>query len=701
MTRGDGFFVCLRCQKIVADPAAAPAPHDAVPGSGLDALPFPVAHPLAHAEDPGLCGSASVRFDNLLFAASQAIRLCGLLMLADYLRTEVVCRELATQIRRIRRPCWQEWRDLARVLAKFWLGHYPGSLPGRQCVFPWLPGAWMEVDSTDPKASRWADALRQLPGNEGPARSVVDALHFARNEVHHRRATVSSQVEKEYAERLRTLFPLVREAAQLLFPADGVTLFRRTGVAPPEMVALLGPHLDFTFVARRIPKAWIPAFSTGEVVAASKESRLALYPLVVPLDDAAHAVAVGGAGQLEPAGLCDGVLQKQMFLLGVRTAHVRADLVGPFVDAIRSKQADLGLDRGETKAWVMASWSAAEARATLEELRGRKYFPAFYVERSGVDDRVRRVLDRGGRALLVLGNAGSGKSSMLSRLVDGLTSATIPAGGKGKKRKGDSLHEYLARSEGQDAVIFLTGRAAYAGDAGATGDRLLCEAVLRQAGIRAGEFTSLAELFDRLGESTAADPVQGRRVYVVLDALNEAERFTDLVGALDAVLPLVARHPWLRLAFSMRTGAYESLVRRRQNAWSAGGSVFEHERHLASFTDGVDGKPVPYLDVRPFRDAESAAAYEKRCALFPGRCCRVPWGQLSEGLRDLLRSPLRLHLFHETYAGREVAPVDLDEDALFGAYVAHLGAGMAGLGPFLARLGALMYERRMPVLPLA
>jgi hypothetical protein len=48
----------------------------------------------------------------------------------------------------------------------------------------------------------------------------------------------------------------------------------------------------------------------------------------------------------------------------------------------------------------------------------------------------------------------------------------------------------------------------------------------------------------------------GRRVFLVLDALNEADRFTDLVSAVDAFLPCLGKYPWLRLIISLRSGAY-------------------------------------------------------------------------------------------------------------------------------------------------
>ena len=53
---------------------------------------------------------------------------------------------------------------------------------------------------------------------------------------------------------------------------------------------------------------------------------------------------------------------------------------------------------------------------------------------------------------------------------------------------------------------------------------------------------------------------------LAIDALNEADRFTDLLRALDDVLPAVERHPWLRLVVSLRSGVgHDGSISRRQS----------------------------------------------------------------------------------------------------------------------------------------
>ena len=307
-----------------------------------------------------------------------------------------------------------------------------------------------------------------------------------------------------------------------------------------------------------------------------------------------------------------------------------------------------------------------------------------------MDDLVRAVLEPPGRGLLLLGEAGAGKSSLLARLVDGLLAAD--------RDEQEAQPWAAARRGAGDVVLFLSGAEAYKGDAGWSGRQTLCEAVLRRAGIASGAFTDLDDLFRHL-EATASDDLESdRRVWLILDALNEADRFTDLLRALDDGLPAVERHPWLRLVVSLRSGAYQSLAQRHRDLLQHGTEVLANAHCLVSFTDERD-KEVPYLDLRPFSPDEAAAAYALRQQRWPQQSCPVRHARLEADLRALLAQPLYLHLFHETFRGRTEPPMDLDEGRLLGAYLDRLEQDLPGIASHLERLGKLMYQRRIAILP--
>src|SRR5690606_15727799 len=174
-----------------------------------------------------------------------------------------------------------------------------------------------------------------------------------------------------------------------------------------------------------------------------------------------------------------------------------------------------------------------------------------------------------------------------------------------------------------EVVIYLQGRAPFAGDPDARGPRLLVDAVCRNAGVQPGQFADLASFCRRLGQERGDASDRELRLVLVLDALDEADRFTDLVEALDAFLPALRELRWVRLVVSMRTGAYHALARRHRRAGRHGPEVFAHAHLLRSFALSQH-ESVPYLELRPFRpQVEGEAAYRLRQEHLRERACAL------------------------------------------------------------------------------
>ena len=650
----------------------------------LETLPFPVAHPLSFALNVG--EPTEKRLRNTVFASYQAMRLVGLVLLADYFACSASSPSLASAIRGLRTPHWNEWSVLCDRLATFWSGEDPKAQSDRDTYFPDLVKGWKEVNrkkGSIPPA--WAAALKELPGLEGLARNPNDALWKARNDLAHHRGTLTT--DDGWAENLLSrLLPLVALEAEALFPPGRLTLVRALAKVPLRSIQLTGPHQDLRFLEAELSPAWSGLFEQTPVAALGVGSGIPLYPLIVSTDSEGLGTP-SLAGLTEQIALLEGSRPKRLELLGVRRYHERPDLIQPFMDALALKDTTFWLERQETRPWDLPPWAEFYSRETLDALRGRKYFPECYLERKGIDDVAVARLQQGGKALLVLGEAGSGKSSLLARLAEGLL------------QEKEDREDPAAPSQAKDTVIFLSGRA-LTGDVAATGRQLLTEALLARTGIQSGAFKDLTDFAEYLAPLVQEDSVQGRKVWLILDALNEADRFTDLLKALDDFLPSLGRHPWLRLAFSIRSGAWFALEKRHEGL-ARHGHLMANLAFLHSFREEATQEEQPFLEVRPFTLAgEGCAAYEKRQQSLPARATGIPYDSLSPSIKALLLDPLHLHLFHETYQGQSSGPADLEDSDLFAAYLGGILNGQKTLTSILDRIGAWMFQARTPALPL-
>jgi hypothetical protein len=654
----------------------------------LEELPFPIAHPLAFALSPD--ASPSDRLDNLVFAALQTVRLTTLLLLADYLASDEGSPNVDAYVyRALRQPSWADWSDLCSRLTSFW--RKGGT--ARASRFPRLVAGWREIGSL--KGGRqpgWEALLEGLPGlGDRPARNANEALWRARNDLAHRRATRSARSHDDAA-RLARLAPVLVEALAKLFGPGSPTLLRRVGEG--SAIVLHGAHADLKFLVEPCPEGCQDAFADSEVVARTPTGSLAVHPLVAPLTmdgegaEGPTCLVDGMTGRVD-LGLVDGVTEQSAILMGVQRFVDSPELGDALRRALERKGVALRVGDRRLDPHMIAHLATSASRDQLAVLRGRKYFPDCYVERRRLDSTLREQLGRPGEALLLLGEAGTGKSSLLARLVE------EQVGGDPGSEERPALP--TQGEGGPEIVVYLQGRTAFPSDAAAPGARLLCEAVCRQAGIQRSKLQTLLDLFTALDErGMRAAP--GARLLLVIDALNEADRFRDLARALDDALPCVVRFPWLRLIVSVRTGAYEALKREHAELQRHGADPFANGRFWRRFEVSKDKEPQGHLEVRPFRAREVEEAYVARQQSAPSRSCQAIFAELPPDVRTLLATPLQLHLFHETYHGR-VVPSSLDSGRLLRDHLDRMVTEQPGLGATLAELGRELLDRRRPDVP--
>lgn len=603
----------------------------------LDRVPFPVAYPFLYACDESL--PISDRVENLIVTAGQAMRTTALLLAAEYVAGDGIDAGVSRALIDLQLPHWKQWTVAADSLAEY-IGNRQNALLGD------LADGWKDVSRGGGLAAATIEGLPTIDDQMPTANRV---LWRARNDRSHRTQTRTHDRTAD-EQLLARLAPIVSWTIERLFTRSDLQLFRRID---DHVLRLSGAHPLLEFAAEPASQH----LAVSPVVAAAHGKSIALHPFFAPL------TTEPWRSGTEPVGLVDGWSSTSIIILGVRTAAHAPELVAPLQAAFEKKRARAAT--GAAKAARFATrWRDAAAR-TLTRLSPKKYVPATYVERPGVDDALRALRGGAKQALLALGDAGAGKSSLVARLVSELLSTT------------------------EDGVAFLTGRAAFDGG-GADADACLAVAVAKLANLDEARRAALGDVVRCFEEQ---DPQGTALLWIVLDAMNEADRFAELVGAVDRFCLELGEHPRVRLVVTMRSGSYESLAARHADAGRHGAAVFANEDAFATFS--AEGRLAqPFLRVRPFDDRELERAYDLQRLYRPQRACSA-FADLPATTRRLLATPLWLHVFHETFSREKDVPV-LDEGRLVDAYLAHLRRELPTSEGWLRKAAGVMLTSTSP-----
>jgi hypothetical protein len=473
----------------------------------LDLVPFVVAYPLAHAREGG---TARDRIDNALFAAYQAMRLAGLTLLSAYLEDDLFAPDLDDALGRLEQAQWGSWRDLVKHLARHFAEGEGRSSRWHALTLP-LAEAWRRVDG-DRASSPLAHLLEPFAGVEAArARSPFDALARLRNDRAHRAGTVDRLREARDAELLPSVLALVEGAVAELWVATELSL----GVAPAHAqaagrAALLGPKT--------------PALPREPVLSLARLTPTDTLPLrlVAALEPPAAPDDTDAALPHDPILLLDELRRATATFLGVHRALVRPHPA--LAQAMEARRSPLCAPRDlhlPTSRRTARLYAAAALRGAAD---AGAFRPAAHLVRPVAARAFERAIERGGAALLLVGDAGSGKGAMLSWMA----------------------HTLLGTP--RDLVVLCSGQSLPATQRHAVFDHLAkalhaarCKESPRElvelVRVARGNAPTLGGLVDALGtegEAALAD-ARSRLARLVLPRLGLDPATTDLLPALRAV----------------------------------------------------------------------------------------------------------------------------------------------------------------------
>ena len=204
--------------------------------------------------------SPASRLMNLFATFQQSLRLPALLMLSQYLDSDIVVGNMAGAIRRFKAPTIGHWQNLVGALCK-----HRRTLFSLESFSPDLVEAMAKVH----KGS--------TTGADGGGH-LLDFIRNARNEWSH--GNVLS--DQEAARRLPTLTTKMRELLRLLEPLEGLELYM-LGTGPKGMSYHARSANPREVLTDQLPPCLRDKFANDESVFLNQNGRVQrLYPLLLP-----------------------------------------------------------------------------------------------------------------------------------------------------------------------------------------------------------------------------------------------------------------------------------------------------------------------------------------------------------------------------------------------------------------------------------
>jgi tetratricopeptide (TPR) repeat protein len=674
----------------------------------LQSYPYPVAHPYSVVFDEN--HTPQTRVWALHFTTYQALKVSCLPVVSQYLtdpkETEAMERKAVDSLNRaiagIRCPFFNDWITLLGTLAK--------RMPqvGIEPCFPLS----VALDKLKQRVQPFSDEYA-LRGQKDA--NLLEAMLGLRNGLAHGASLPPDERCLQLLTHYAPVLDNIMDAFDFLERCE-IRVLEQEDLSPLDDEAkvrrLVGAHR--LGLKSQLPEpetitlsdAWRDAFEESPMAMAIEGGQvLPLYPLFFRGISEPCAQYDGHyvMRTMKPAtaGGLESVEEAYIYYLGVWEKFQDESAFEALRQRLERRKVTWWIEKKDAAPWTLADSIRDYSYRTYQDLLGVKYFPACYVEREDVMKHFRTFMrigeaDIGQRSaktqfsqkqrrypngFLLIGEAGTGKTAWAAHvaqqlLLEGVVGEVSPDAGVNPATTADR--------EGCNLLFFLRGNGIVARPSGNTLFLNLSEKI----GLKAGDFGSFSELLSHLDTKWPEDRIKGRRLVILLDAINEAQPAEQAMREALELIKEASYYPWCKVILTVRWEFLRVLEGKRGfeevDAFSdVRAYLYQPPRERDEMTFLREREKVPGVVLERLEESEATQIYRNYQQFarsgggsVPARselgyavsASTTPWEELSPQTRNVLTNPLMIHLFHQAFAGRPASSI-AGEGALYRAYL--------------------------------
>lgn len=292
------------------------------------------------------------------------------------------------------------------------------------------------------------------------------------------------------------------------------------------------------------------------------------------------------------------------------------------------------LDRERAANQEAPSWKRiwVRSRVITEELidshrKQLKYQERLYTDRSHARRQVEEFLNSDKTFAVMVGRSGYGKTNFICDICRRLLGPRLENNERRALLEGERELTDEELASHPDIVLHYSGREFDEPDV----TRRIAENLVLDP-------DRLGDYFEQLSEKRRGSSAKARFL-LIFDGVNEHHEGAKLFHAIDELSKTYC-YPWLKILVCVRTAFWDHV-----DTWF----LPEYARTFQGHDE--EGGALPYIHLSTFTREELRDAYERyleRADLYDLRI-EAPFSEIDERLRQLLRDPLTLRFFAQTY----------------------------------------------------